>query len=330
MKKTEKIKWGIIGTGGIADQFASALNHVEDAELTAVASRSLEKAEKFAESHDINNFFSPYENLAGSDKIDAIYIATPHPFHYENTLTAIKNKKNVLCEKPFAMNHRQGLEMIEKAKEKDLFIMEAMWTRFLPLIKEVKGIISSGGIGKVRSANINFNIKAPDDPKHRILNPDLGGGALLDIGVYALSMAQMIFQTKPCRIASQIIPAETGVDLQDGIILDLGQKRQAVITLSVQVDGPRDIRIYGDGGNILIGPEFYRAQRARLTNSDGRTRKLEFPFEGNGLYFQVREADRCIRKNSQESEILPHEDTLEVLKIMDKIRENWNLKYPME
>ena len=210
---TEKINWGILGTGKIADTFASALGKLPAAAITAVGSRTIEKARQFGYKFNIPNIHGSYEDLVNDPAVDVIYVSTPHSFHQENTLLALEAGKHVLCEKPFAINSEQIETMITKAEEKKLFRMEAMWMWFFPGIQEVKKLIEQGTIGDIRWMNANFGFHVPFDAKSRLFAPELGGGALLDIGIYPLALSLYLFG-KPIEMSSRAFFGESGVDEQ--------------------------------------------------------------------------------------------------------------------
>ncbi|MBZ0289460.1 MAG: Gfo/Idh/MocA family oxidoreductase, partial [Anaerolineae bacterium] len=198
----EKVRWGIIATGRIAGLFAQGLSVIPDAELVAVGSRTQEAADAFADQYNIPRRHASYEALAEDDAVDAIYVATPHPFHKDNTLLGLKNGKAVLTEKPFAINAAQAGEMINYAREKRVFLMEAMWSRFIPAMVRARQLVQQGAIGEPRMITVDFGFRAGWNPQSRVLNPELAGGALLDVGVYCISLASSIFGSQPAHIAS--------------------------------------------------------------------------------------------------------------------------------
>ncbi|MBD3386116.1 gfo/Idh/MocA family oxidoreductase [candidate division KSB1 bacterium] len=323
------IRWGILGTGKIANVFANNLKQVALADLSAVGSRDLSRAKSFAKDHSIAKPYGSYEELAKDTKIDVIYISTPHPFHCENTLMCLNHGKAVLCEKPFAINAEQAGQMILTAKKENLFLMEAMWTRFLPAIIKTKKWIDKGKIGTVRFVNVDFGFQASFDEHHRLFNPQLGGGALLDVGVYALAFCSMVFEKKPKEIKSFVKMAKTGVDEQAVIILQYDEDQLATITCSTRVDTPNEAMIMGTKGRIHMPAKFWGAESAVLIKKkQNRVRKA--PLGGKGFVYEIEEVNRCLRQNRLQSEYMPLNETLAIMEIMDDIRAQWNLSYPTE
>lgn len=323
-------RWAIAGTGGIAGVFAENLKHVPGAELYAAVSRSRQKGQEFADRFGIQKVLS-YDQLASSSDVDIVYIATPHPFHHELAIKCLEQNKAVLCEKPFTINSDLAAEVFQAARENETFVMEAMWTRFLPAVRQAKKIIDSSLIGEITQGHINFNFKGPGVPEHRILNPHLGGGALLDVGVYTISLAQYFFDEPVNEISSSADMSDTGVDKQAGMVLKFGKDKLAVLTCASCFEGSREAWFYGTKGKLWIGPQFYNSKRIIVFNEKNKiVEDISMSYEGNGLHFQAIEVHECIKAGKIESEKLSHKDTLEVLKIMDNIRHQWGLVYPME
>lgn len=325
-----KIRWGIIGTGNIARTFAESLMFVEDAELTAVGSRAVDTARQFAEAFKIGHWYASYEELVNDPDVDVVYVSTPHPFHMENTLLCLKAGKAVLCEKPFAMNAGQAQEMIDVAKSNKLFLMEAMWTRFLPIIVEVRKWLRLGVIGDVRMLQSDFGVRFDWEPNSRIFNPQLGGGALLDLGVYQVSLASMIFAKPPVSIAGLAHIGQTGVDEQSGVVLKYNDGGLAILSSAIRTQTPGEAVIFGAKGKIRIHPPFWCSTVATLSIEGKEDQTVEMPLEGKGYCCEAREVVRCMQDGKLESDVIPLEETLAVMKILDQIREQWGLKYPME
>ena len=243
---TDTLRWGILATGSIAHKFATGIAALDDAEIVAVGSRSREGADKFADEFDIPDRHDSYEALAADPDVDAIYIATPHSLHKENMLTCLAAGKAVLCEKPFAINAREAREAIDFARERGIFLMEAMWTRYIPLMVEVRRMVADGMIGDLRMITGDFGYRAGFNAERRTFNPALGGGALLDVGIYPLSLASMLLG-KPQRIASMAELGETGVDEQSAMILGyLGRATGRAPFCRTHVHAPR-CRHHGHG-----------------------------------------------------------------------------------
>lgn len=324
-----KIRWGIISTGGIANKMAQTLNHSIDAELVAVASRNAETAQAFADKHNIPKRYSNYEALVADPDIDVIYVATPHTFHHENTLLALNHGKHVLCEKAFSINGDQAQEMVDLARSKNLFLMEAMWTRFIPVIVQVREWLNSGALGKQRLTNINFFAKLPDDPNGRIYNKALGGGTLLDMGIYPVSFAVMVFGL-PDEVHSYVNMSKTGVDEMETIIFLYNDGRIATLNTGVTFNSPRTALIAGTDGYILIPDSFHHAESAVLAQHGHPSQTVNIPLAHNGFEYQVEEVHACLRAGKTESEIMPLDESVAIMRLMDSLRESWGLRYPEE
>jgi predicted dehydrogenase len=324
------IRWGILGTGGIAKKFAEGLQSVSDAELAAVGSRADHTAKSFAKAFGIGHRHASYESLANDPDVDVVYVATPHPFHMENTLLCLNAGKTVLCEKPFAINTSQARKMIETAKSKKLFLMEAMWTRFLPIIVKVRQWLEDDVIGDVRMVQANFGFRADWLPERRWLNPELGGGALLDVGVYCISLASMIFRQPPQKIVSMAHLGQTGVDEQSAFIFSYDKGQLSVLTSAISTNTENHAIIFGTRGSIKIHLPFWCATIATLSIEGKDDKTVEMPLEGNGYNYQAKEVMNCMRAGKTQSKIMPLDETLSIMKTMDSIRKQWALEYPME
>ena len=325
-----KIRWGILGTGNIAKQFAQGLTVLPDAELLAVGSRADKTAKKFAKKFNIGRAYPSYEQLANDKEIDVIYISTPHTLHMENTILALNAGRAVLCEKPFAINADQTMKMIDLARKKKLFLMEAMWTRFLPLMSKVRQLLDEEIIGRPEYVQADFGYTCEWNPKHRVLNPDLGGGALLDVGVYCISFASMVFKSEPTSIKSNAHIGKTGVDEQSSMTLSYNDSQTAELECAINKDTPWQALIRGTKGTIKIHRPFWKATAANISIAGKEQQLLEIPLEGNGYNYQVSEVMDCLRAGKTESDIMPLDETLSIMKTMDKIRAQWHLKYPCE
>ena len=325
----QKIRWGILGTGSIAKQFAEALRVLPQAQLHAVGSRSAETAKAFAEAFGVRHAYDSYQQLVENDDVDVVYVATPHPLHLENTLMSLRAGRAVLCEKPLAINAIQAEKMIAMAVEKKLFLMEAMWTRFLPVFVKVRQWLKEGLIGEVNLLQADFGFSADWTDQSRILNPQLGGGALLDVGIYPLSLASMIFAAEPTNIASGAHLGKTGVDELSAFVLNYSSGQMAVLTCAVKTDTARQAIIYGTKGSIRI-PSFFNATQATLSLAGEQPRTIDIPHKANGLEYEAIEVMRAIRAGDTQSKVMPLDESLSIMKTMDRIRSQWGLKYPME
>lgn len=325
----DKIRWGIIGTGAIARKFAEALTFVPEAELLAVGSRAQASADEFAALFGVPRAYATYEALANDPDVDVVYIATPHPLHKENSLLCLHAGKAVLCEKPFTINAREAEEVIRLARAKRLFLMEAMWTRFLPVMAEVRRLLAEGAIGQVRMITAAFGFRAPFNPQSRLFNPKLGGGALLDVGVYPIALASMIFGS-PSRVASMAHIGETGVDEQSAVILGYDGGQLAVLSAALRLSLPSEAVILGTEGTIRIHSPWWRATALTLSVIGKEDEVIPAPFTGNGYNYEAAEVVRCLRAGRLESETLPLDETLSIMRTMDQARAPWGLKYPTE
>lgn len=324
-----KLKWGIIGTGMISNKFVADLGHTSNGIAYAVGSRNQESADEFAGKYNIPKAYDSYDKLLQDPDVDVIYVGTPHPLHKINVIDALNAGKHVLCEKPFTMNAAELEEMIAVAREKKLFLMEAMWTRFLPPIRRVREWIRDGKIGEVRLVKAEFGFRMGWDPEHRLLNPELGGGALLDAGIYPVSFASMIFGANPENIYSTASIGETGVDEQFSILLAYEGGRSATLNGAIRVDLPNEAYIHGTEGYIHI-PQFLFSREASLHVSDQEVEKFEDDRPSEGYAFEAEEVGRLIQAGELESEVISLEESLDIMRLLDQVRGQWGLKYSFE
>lgn len=321
-------KVGIIGAGWIAEKMAEALATLEDYCVHAIASRSIEKATEFAVRWNIPKAYGSYEEMVADKDVDLVYIATPHSHHYPHAMLALNAGKPVLVEKAFTANAAEAEELIETARSKGLFITEAIWTRYMPLSHKVKEIMESGIIGKPRviTATLCYMMEF----KERILRPDLCGGALLDLGVYALNFARMYFGTDIVRTVSNCHMGPTGIDLQECISLSYADGKMANLQAGTLCLNDRQGIINGTEGYIRVDnincPEVVEVYR----NYDLVARHVKPEDMVNGYEYQVIEARRCIEAGLQESPMMPHQETLDIMKQMDGLRKEWGVVYPMD
>jgi predicted dehydrogenase len=327
---TDKIRWGILGTGVIAHKFADGLSALPDAQLVAVGSRSQSTAARFGDEYGVPNRHASYEGLVTDPAVDVIYVSTPHPLHKDNMLLCLAAGKAVLCEKPFTINAHEAETVIRLAREQGLFLMEAMWTRFLPAVVKAREFLMEGVIGEVRMVQADFGFRAEVDPQHRLLNPNLGGGALLDVGVYTVSLASMVFGQQPAEIASQVYLGNTGVDELSGTIFRYHNGQIAVLSSSLQVNTPHDALIVGTKGNIRIHRPFWQTDGMTLSINGHPDQVMNLPRQGNGYNYEAAEVMACLRAGKRESSVMPLDETLAILQTLDHIRALWGLKYPME
>lgn len=325
----KEYNWGIIGLGHIAEKFASDLLHTKGARLYGVASRSKEKAQKFAKKFNATLFFDDYLSLIKCKKVDIIYIATPHTFHFEQTMLCLEEKKAVLCEKPITLNSIQLELLIDKAKSKNVFLMEALWTRFLPGIENVLSLIADNEIGKILSLKADFGFKAPYDPMSRVYNPELGGGSLLDVGIYPLFLAQLILG-KPTDIIASANLTEFGIDKSCKIILKYNHGKSAELYSAIDQDTAIEANIYGENGRIRINKRWHEANSFTLYLKNRKQETYSFENKGYGYSYEAIEVMRCIDNNKIESELWSLNHSLQLMNTMDSIRNICGIKYPSE
>jgi len=323
------LRWGILGTGKIASAMATGLRDAPGAQLAAVASRSLASAQQFGAQFDVARHHGSYQALADDPEVDIVYIATPHTLHADNALMCLAAGKHVVCEKPFTMNAREAQAVVDLAREKQLFLMEAMWSRFLPMAQEAKRMIASGEIGTLQqiSADIGFVANVP--PEHRLLNPALGGGALLDVGIYPLSMAA--FFLGPV-VASQALAnlGPTGVDEQVAFALRHAGGTTSSCAGSLRSLTPTEMIISGSLGRIRLPARFYKADHLLVEPMNGPARRIETPYLGNGYTHEAIEAMRCIRAGLFESDLMAHTETVALMAQLDAMRAQIGLVYPAD
>lgn len=328
--KTTPIRWGILSTGAIARKFAIGLRDTPDAHLLAVGSRTQSGAEAFAAEFNIPRQYGSYEALAADPDVDVIYIGTPHPMHYETAMLCLQAGKPVLLEKPFALNAGQAEALIHFAREKRIFLMEAMWTRFTPVMAKVRDVLSAGTLGAVRMVQADFGFRAPFDPRHRLFAPELGGGALLDVGIYPVSFAAMVFGQQPSAIVSSAALGTTGVDEQSAMIFTYPDGALAQLSCAVRTQTPQEALIIGEKGWIRI-PSRWWVPRVYTLQIDGEAEQVfEPPFVGNGYNYEAAAVGECLRAGRTESDIMPLDETLAIMRTLDAIRAQWDLVYPSE
>lgn len=325
-----KVRWGILGCGVIAGQFADDLAYSQHGFLQAVASRSSQKAQDFARQKNALRARGSYEDLVRDPEVDIVYVATPHPFHMDHTLLALAAGKPVLCEKPIALNARQLSRMIKAATERKLFLMEAMWTRCFPAVEQVSKWLADKRIGQVRVLEADFGINSMAGPEHRINNLQLGGGALLDLGIYVVSLASLVFGRQPEKISSSVHFSPTRVDDQSALLFEYEDGASAVLLSSSRVYLRPEARIYGTAGRIILHEHFYRPGRVTLEMEGKNPETLTFPHPGLGLQYEADHAAECLQNLKVQSSRMPLDESLAIMKTMDKIRRQWKFKYPQE
>ena len=326
----KKINWGILSTGTIAKKFAATLAQLDECgNLLAVASRASGTAEQFAAEFNIPKTYASYLDLARDPDIDIVYVATPHSLHYENVKLCLENSKNILCEKSFTVNAVQASELISLARDRKLFMMEAFWTKFLPAYQQLAKTVNEGVIGVITHFRAQYGF-APTGARYvRKFDPILAGGALLDIGVYAIGVAAMFLGYTPKNIHSSAIIGEYGTDKFDSIMLEYnnGISAHLITTIGCQID-PQAV-LFGTKGHIIM-PNFSALQQYHVLLDDGTKFTVESPFELNGFEYQIREAESCLLAKKTESTVMTLQNTLDVMRLMDKARSDWGLAFPCE
>jgi predicted dehydrogenase len=313
------INWGILGTGNIAKKFALALQHVPNSRLLAIASRNENSANEFAAKHNAQKSYGNYLELALDSEIDVVYIATPHVFHFENTMMCLNNNKAVLCEKPFAMNADEVRQMIALAREKKLFLMEALWTRFLPSIIKTMELIENDTIGQIIQLKSDFGFKANFDPKNRIFNKALGGGSLLDIGIYPVFISLLLLGY-PSEILSKAVIGKTDIDESVSMIFKYDNGALSDLSSTVLAQTFIETDIYGTKGRIRINNPWFMSRSVSLTLSDGKKEDYHFDFICNGYEYEAMEVTNCLLEGKTESTIMTHDFSLKLIGLLDEVR----------
>lgn len=324
-----RVRWGILGAGSIASRFAEALAALPEAETLAVGSRAQDSADRFAEAHGFSRAYPTYEELAADPDVDVVYVATPHPFHAENVELCLRAGKAVLCEKPFTMNAAEARRIVGIARGLDLFLMEGMWTRFFPLMGRLRKILADGTIGEPRMLTVDFGFRAEPDPSSRLFDPKLGGGAMLDVGVYCVSLASMVLG-RPIRGTGYAHLGETGVDEQFAAALEHGDGRLSAITAGTRTATPHEATILGTQGYARIHSPWWRPEAMTISTPDHEAEVVREPTEENGFRHEAAEVMRCLGAGEKESAIMPLDETVSILETMDEIRGAWGLRYPGE
>lgn len=321
------MRWGIIGTGGIARAFARDLERTSGQRVVAVGSRSEEKAEIFAKEFECQPHAS-YESLVKSD-VDAVYVATPHPMHAPNTILALRHGKPVLCEKPFAVNARESASMIAEAEKSNLLLVEAMWSRFLPHYRKIREMIVAGDFGEIISVSADHGQNLPFPKYYRLHAPELAGGALLDLGIYPISFAYFVLG-KPQSVVAKGEFTESGVDSQTSMILRYDSGAHANLTTTLLVKSPCTATIVGTKGTLFIDGDFYTPTSMRFKKVSGEIIEIPKTYEGHGLREQAIEFASLLRSGKKESDLMSLSDTQSIMETMDEIRSQINLFYPFE
>jgi predicted dehydrogenase len=322
------IRWGVLGPGGIAVKFAESMKLVEGGRIVAVASRSRERAVQFGDQFEVEARYGDYESLAGDPNVDIVYVATPHAMHERDTLMMLGAGKHVLCEKPLALNAKQADRMVHEARASRLFLMEAIWSRFLPAYRVLTDLISSGEVGDVLLVESDFGFRLPVDPAHRLYNLALGGGALLDLGIYPIQLCSLLLG-KPVRVQADGIIGGTGVDEVVAAVLSFDGGRMGVIKAAIQVGLSCTARISGSVGAIALPAPMHCPRSVSVISNHG-DREVDCSFPGNGLQFEIEEVHQCLREELTESQTMRLDDTVAFASTLDVVRSQIGLVYPGE
>ncbi len=315
----KKFTWGILGIGKIAHKFAADLALLPNAQLYACGSRSAERAQAFARQYGALNYFGSYEALAACPEIDIVYIATPHASHCEAALLCMEQGKAVLCEKPLALNHSEAQRMADAARNNGVFLMEALWTRFLPPTLQVLEWIQQGVIGNIQAVKADFGFPAPFDPKGRLFDPALGGGALLDIGIYPAFLALLVLGV-PQRLEAVSSFGPTGVDEDTGMLFEYASGALAHLHANIRYQTGTEAFIYGDRGLIHMHSRWHHTRQLTRTPVEGSPTVLNYDYPGYGYQYEAAEVMRCLEAGWKESPLLPLAFSLELAEILDGIR----------
>lgn len=326
MTRLKQIRWGIIGLGKIADKFAADLLISKNAILQAIASRSIEKAELFGDKFGVDKRYGSYNELASSPEVDVIYVATPHIFHFEITMMCLKHGKAVLCEKPLGMNRDEVAAMLNEARQRKLFLMEGLWTRFIPATEKALGLLRANAIGEVKFMRADFGFKADGDRESRINDKKLGAGSLLDIGIYPIYLSLLTLGA-PRFVKAMARMTDTGFDSYCSMLFDYGNAAKASLESTIEANTPVEAFIYGSKGAIKIHRPFHHSKKISLHQNGELKEVFDLSYPGHGYVFEIEEVNHCLKKRLTESPKLPHSTSLELISLMDKVREEIGLNY---
>ena len=321
------IRWGVIGTGGIASAFVEDLRLLPDAVVVAVGSRQAPSADAFAREHDVPKAHPSYAELVADEDVDVVYVSTIHPGHHDAAMLAIEAGKAVLLEKPFTMDAAEAQSLVDAARARGVFLMEAMWARFVPHMVRVRELLAAGALGDVRLVIADHCQWFPDDPTHRLLAPDLGGGALLDLGIYPVSFASMVLG-EPAAVTAVSTAAVTGVDATTSLLMQHDGGAQAVLTTTLSAVGPNRAAVVGTDARLEIDSVFYAPSSFTLTRRDGSIERFEQPHDGLGLRHEAAEVMTCVRDGRLESDVMPLDESVAIMRTMDEVRRQIGLTYP--
>lgn len=322
------MKVGILGAGRIAATLAETMNKMPEVECYGVASRNLEKAEVFAKDHGFQHAFGSYEDMLADQEVKLIYIATPHSHHYQHIKMCLNAGKHVLCEKSFTVNEKQAAEVLRMAKEKNLLLTEAIWTRYMPSRKIIDDLLAEKVVGDVRKMTANLNY--PLLEKERIVKPELAGGALLDVGIYPLNFAYMHFGDGVKEIHSAAQMTDAGVDGENGMLLLYDDGRMAVLNSGIHGKSDSQGVFYGSKGCMIV-ENINNPEAIKIYDTEANlVREIKVPEQISGYEYEILETISCIEEGKSECPSMPHAETLKMMRVMDELRASWGMKYPEE
>ena len=323
---SKKYRWGIIGAAHIAGKFAEGLKELPEAVCYAIASRSQEKAETFCNENGFEKAYGSYEAMLKDPLVDIVYIATPNNLHFEHTMMSLEAGKAVLCEKPFASNLSQVQQMIQKAKEKKLFLMEALWSRFLPSVQSFKQQMQEGTIGKPLLLEVDFGFKANYNPQSRLFDPELGGGSIPDIGIYPLFLALYLFG-KPESVQVTSVAAPTGTDMTTSILLKHAGGEISVLTSSFAMRLDTEAKLFGETGSLRLCRMFHIPTKLMIWKGDDEEQEIPVKSVGNGYNYEAREVMKCLDRGETESQGMPLSFSLDLIRLLDEVEEKAKLSF---
>lgn len=322
----EQVRWGVVGPGGIAERFAHAMGLVDGGQIVAVSSRSIERARTYADRHGIARSYEGIDDLLADDDVDAVYVATPHSRHEADTRAALAAGKHVLCEKAFALDVRQARRMVAAARSADRFLMEAMWSRFLPPYRKLRELLEAGAVGGPQMVEADFGFRADFDSTHRLFDLAQGGGALLDLGVYPLQLCAMVLGP-PDRVVADGVVSETGADEVVAAILHHEGGGIGVAKAATRALLSCTARITGTDGWIEL-PAFMHCPESLVLHSSGGVETIDTSWEGDGIRFEIEEVHRCLSAGVRESSVMPLDESVALMEVLDEIRAQLKVEYP--
>ncbi|MFI6640070.1 Gfo/Idh/MocA family protein [Streptomyces sp. NPDC050504] len=327
MTPEKTVRWGVLATGGIAAAFTADLKELPDAAVVAVASRTAASAKGFAERFGIERAYGDWASLAADPDVDVVYVATPHSAHLAAARLCLEAGKHVLVEKAFTLNSREAEELVGLARERGLFLMEAMWMYCNPVVRRLKELVDGGAVGEVRTVQADFGLAGPFAPDHRLRDPALGGGALLDLGVYPVSFAHLLLG-EPDRVQADALLSPEGVDLNTGVLLGWDRGATALLSCSITADTPMTASVTGTEGRIDFERGFFYPERLTLHGPDGSDPRT-YAIEGDrhSLRYEAAEVMRALRAGETESPLVPLDGSLAVMRTLDAVRDRIGVRY---